>query len=150
MDNIFWKDIFTAIWPPLAILISGVLGSVLLYKGTNQGNRNVAKKDDRSADNEEFKNAVNIWDQLDERIEKEVQKRIEPYENRLSVVETDLKDLTDSFKAYVTQIWVWNYRGRQGEMPRLPQLILHKLGLGHLVDSDDIEDTIEVPTKGPP
>lgn len=65
----------------------------------------------------------------------------------LARLSTETHEMHDAVRAYATQLWLWNLRGRQGEMPELPRPILVKLGVAHLSSAppDVDEDTLPIP-----
>ncbi len=77
---------------------------------------------------------------LAEYIRAEVERQIEPIREELKKVKTESHEMHDAVRAHFTQLWLWDQRGRVGQLPMLPQAILHRLGLGHLLD-DPAEDT---------
>ena len=82
-------------------------------------------------------------------IREEVDKQVEPLRRELAEVKADRQDMYAAFRTYAVQSWLWDTRGRFGNMPMLPLSILHRLGIGNLVARDELDDTIEL-RKEPP
>ena len=67
-----------------------------------------------------------------EQIEAEVERKIAPIRDELNRVRSESHEMHDAVRARETQLWIWDQRGRQGNLPMLPAPVLNKLGLGHL------------------
>lgn len=68
-----------------------------------------------------------------EQIEAEVERKVAPIRDELYRVRSESHEMHDAVRARETQLWIWDQRGRQGNLPMLPVPVLNKLGLGHLV-----------------
>lgn len=82
-------------------------------------------------------------------IRDEVEKQVAPLRKELAEVKAESHDMNTAFRTYAVQSWLWDTRGRFGNMPMLPLPILHRLGIGHLIAQDELEDTIDL-RKEPP
>lgn len=69
-------------------------------------------------------------------IEQEVERQVAPIRQKLERVESESHEMNVAVRARETQLWLWDQRGRPGSLPRLPDPILHRLGLGYLTDDD--------------
>lgn len=72
----------------------------------------------------------------------EVERQVKPIREELERVKRESHEMNDAVRARETQLWMWDHRGRAGDLPMLPNPILHRLGLGHLVPPDELDDTI--------
>lgn len=95
-----------------------------------------------------FKDADTLMQYIDQRVEERtraVTQRQEETDVELRKLEARFTELAEAVRAVTSLQWIWDQRGRQGDMPMLPDPILHKLGLGHIA-----EDWQTEPTPGPP
>jgi len=67
-----------------------------------------------------------------EQIETEVERQVAPIRDELKRVRSESHEMHDAVRARETQLWLWDQRGRPGDLPALPAPILIRLGLGHL------------------
>jgi len=79
--------------------------------------------------------------QLAQYIREEVERQVAPIRAELQDVKRESHEMHDAVRARETQLWLWDQRGRPEEMPTLPAPILIRLGLGHMVPADPLEDT---------
>lgn len=68
-----------------------------------------------------------------EEVEKEVERQVAP-------IRRQSEEMNDAVRARETQLWLWDQRGRRGELPMLPIPILVRLGIAHFADPD-FDDT---------
>lgn len=152
----------------LTALVAGALGIVstwLVFRGTSRTARATERVAEVAADSTvaaaeadattAFLAGQKQFQEFTENLVRErVAEAVAPLERRLS----DLKDeftrlsretdeMHDAVRAYATQLWLWNLRGRPGDMPELPRPILVKLNVAHLssAPADIDEDTIPLP-----
>lgn len=83
--------------------------------------------------------------QLAQYIREEVERQVAPIRIELDKVKNESHEMNDAVRARETQLWLWEQRGRAGNLPMLPGPILHKLGLGYIA-----EGWITDPTPAPP
>lgn len=88
-----------------------------------------AQKSDLAA---RWDDAVELSQQMREAIEKEVERQIAPMREELARVKDESHEMNEAVRSRETQLWLWDQRGRPGELPILPMPILQKLGLAHL------------------
>jgi hypothetical protein len=62
--------------------------------------------------------------------------QIAALERRLTTVQTESHEMNDAVRHQQTQAWLWDLRGREGPLPMMPEPILRRLGLGHIVSGD--------------
>ena len=79
--------------------------------------------------------------QLAQYIREEVERQVAPIREELQGVKRESHEMHDAVRARETQLWLWDQRGRQGELPLLPAPILIRLGLGHLAEDWPTEPT---------
>lgn len=73
---------------------------------------------------------------VDERVAAAVaglQSQLAALEARLTTVQAESHEMNDAIRHRETQLWLWNIRARSGPMPELPEPILRRLGLIHLI-----------------
>lgn len=81
-----------------------------------------------------------VDDVVDERVAAAVaglQGQIAALEERLTKVQTESHEMNDAVRHQQTQAWLWDLRGRQGPLPMMPEPILRRLGLIHLISPPD-------------
>lgn len=107
--------------------LTALLGSVLVYVAT--------RKRDRSTDiSARWDDASELSQYIRKEIEQEVERQVAPIRAKLERVESESHQMNDAVRARETQLWLWDQRGRPGDLPMLPAPILHRLGLGHLTE----------------
>ncbi len=93
------------------------------------------RKRDRSSDlSSRWDDASELSARMREAIEKEVERQVAPIREELKNVKIESHEMHQAVRTRETQLWLWDQRGRQGHLPKLPAPILHRLGLGALVD----------------
>lgn len=103
----------------------GLLSAVLIFIATR-------KRDAQSGIAERFDDASELTKYVDARIEAAVA----PLRKELEQVKTESHQMNDAIRARETQLWMWDQKGRLGDLPKLPDPILHRLGLGYFADAD--------------
>ena len=73
-----------------------------------------------------------IREQVAEQVEAEVERRVAPIRAEMQAVKRESHEMNDAVRARETQLWMWDHRGRAGDLPMLPAPILERLGLAHL------------------
>lgn len=109
----------------LAVIgVVGVLGGALLAflgtRGKTQADAVAARFDDAS--------------ELSKYIDERVEAKVAPIRAELAGVKKESHEIQDAFREWVSGVWLWNKRGRVGDIPMPPTKILSRLGLGHFVD----------------
>lgn len=131
--------------PWIPTLVGGLLG------GGGLGGVFVAfvtrKKDKATDADARWDDASTLATQIKDYVDAEVARAVKPLQDSITALEADRSEMHAAVQTRETQLWLWNLRGRAGVMPMLPTPILNKLGLGHLVPGDDLDDTIEM--EGP-
>lgn len=128
----------------LCSLIAGVVGAWLLFRGKKVDAGTEKKKVEASATDaflqgqRAFQEYVD--DVVDERVTAAVaglQQQIANLEERLTTVQNESHEMNDAVRHQQTQAWLWDLRGRQGPLPMLPEPILRRLGLLHLIPTKE-------------
>lgn len=81
-----------------------------------------------------------VDDVVDERVAVAVEglkEQIAALEERLTKVQSESHEMNDAVRHQQTQAWLWDLRGRQGPLPMMPEPILRRLGLIHLINSQE-------------
>ncbi|WP_425836922.1 hypothetical protein [Microbacterium sp. PA5] len=120
------------IFSSAAIVIAAWLG----LRG-KRGETSVAETEaQQAALNARFDDASQIAKYIDERVEQ----KVKPIRDELATVKAESSEMHHAVRARETQLWLWDLRGRAGDLPMLPAPILERLGLGHLLGLP-LEDT---------
>lgn len=123
----------------LSILAGGLLGgtglgAVLVFIST--------RKRDASTDLAgRFDDASELAKYIREQVEAEVERQTAQMRREMQQVKDESHQMNDVIRTRETQLWMWNHRGRPGDLPALPAQILTRLGLSHLIPDDSLEDT---------
>lgn len=134
-----WGQIITA-------AIAGLVtfgGSYLLFRGKRGENDVKGEEIEQTASQAFLSGQQTFQAYVDGVVEKRVEAAVAPFQQRLKELETRLTavqeeshQMHDAVRARETQLWLWDQRGRPGQLPKLPDPILHRLGLGYLADDD--------------
>lgn len=115
-----------------AVVIAAWLG-LRGKRGENDVAEGVAQQ---AALNARFDDASQIAKYIDERVEQ----KVKPIRDELQLVKAESSEMHHAVRSRETQLWLWDLRGRAGELPMLPAPILERLGLGYLL-GPPLEDT---------
>lgn len=127
----------------LCSLLAGLGGSWLLFRGKKVDQATEETKVSASATDaflqgqRAFQEYVD--DVVDERVAAAVaglQGQIAALEERLTKVQSESHEMNDAVRHQQTQAWLWDLRGREGPLPMMPEPILRRLGLIHLIQSE--------------
>lgn len=109
--------------------ITALVGYVLVFVAS--------RKRDRSTDlASRWDDASELSQKMREAIEREVERQVAPIRTELEQVKNESHEMSVAVRARETQLWLWDQRGRPGQLPMLPDPILHRLGLGYLADDE--------------
>jgi hypothetical protein len=106
-----------------SVLGGGTISAILVYAATRQRNRQTGIA-------ERFDDASELSKYIDARVEA----KVAPIRDELATVKKESHEIQDAFREWVSGVWLWNKRGRVGDIPMPPTKILSRLGLGHFVD----------------
>lgn len=129
----------------LIMITASGIGGLWFYLRTHRKNVIDTEVARQSALGERFDDASH----LAEYIRAEVERQVAPIREQLERVKTESHEMHDAVRAHFTHLWLWDQRGRVGPLPMLPTAILHRLGLGHLLDAPS-EDTEPIQPKESP
>lgn len=128
----------------LCSLLAGGYGAWLLFRGKKvEAHTEEAKVEASATDaflqgQRAFQEYVD--DVVDERVAAAVEglkEQIAALEQRLTRVQTESHEMNDAVRHQQTQAWLWDLRGREGPLPMMPEPILRRLGLIHLIPSKE-------------
>jgi hypothetical protein len=129
-------------------LAAGLGGAWLLFRGKKVDAETEESKTEASATDAFLKGQQAFQTYVDGIVQARVTAAVADLQRELDEVRTDLATLSreshemnDAIRARETQLWLWNIRNRPGPMPSLPEPILRRLGLSHLMSLGDLEDT---------
>lgn len=135
-------------WQNLAGLGGGVLTLLGVIATAWYGFRGKKREVTVSADHNRTTAIADRWDdaselatKMREYIEAEVEKQVAPIRSELARVKNESHEMHDAVRARETQLWLWDQRGRPGDLPALPAPILIRLGLGHLTPATPSKET---------
>lgn len=123
---------------------AGIGGAWLLFRGKKVDQATEETKVEASATDaflqgqRAFQEYVD--DVVDERVAAAVaglKQQIAALEERLTKVQSESHEMNDAVRHQQTQAWLWDLRGREGPLPMLPEPILRRLGLIHLIPSQE-------------
>lgn len=83
--------------------------------------------------------------QLAQYIREEVERQVAPIRAELQTVKNESHEMHDAVRARETQLWLWDQRGRSGDLPMLPTPILTRLGLKYLVATEIADEPDDNP-----
>lgn len=110
--------------------LASLLGVWLVHRAAQRRNSDVAQRERDQTLAERFDDASD----LAKYIREEVERQVAPIRAELQTLKRESHEMNDAVRARETQLWLWDQRGRNGELPQLPAPILMRLGLGHLVE----------------
>ena len=125
---------------PLFILTGVTITAVLSLRGKTREVNVAATTAQESAIAARWDDAVELSQQMREEIKAEVERQVAPMREELQRVKDESHEMHDAVRARETQLWLWDQRGRPGDLPMLPSPILQRLSLGHLI-TGPFEDT---------
>lgn len=134
-------------WGQIIVAVVGTAGTIIgayfLFRGKRGENATKDAEIEQSAAEAFLSGQQTFQAYVDGVVDKRVEAAVAPYEQRLKDVEdklTSVRQVYDEMHSAVqareTQLWLWDQRGRPGQLPKLPDPILHRLGLGYLADDD--------------
>ncbi|MEX8058752.1 hypothetical protein [Microbacterium sp. 16-032] len=91
-----------------------------------------------------FKDADTLMQYIDQRVDERTRKLAEDQAataGELEKVKRQYAELAEAVRTVISLQWVWDQRGRHGDLPMLPDPILYQLGLGHLTEGWATEPT---------
>lgn len=111
----------------LAATVAALIGGVLRSRSERETASTTARQADLAA---RFDDASELTKYIDERVEA----KVAPLREELARVKRESHEIQDAFRTWVSAVWLWHQRGRQGELPMPPAAILTRLGLAHFVE----------------
>jgi antibiotic biosynthesis monooxygenase (ABM) superfamily enzyme len=134
--------ILAAVLSAVAVIISAYFG----FRGKKVETDVAAGTAQDAAVAARFDDASKLAEYIRSEVARQVELGLQPMREELARVKTESHEMHDAVRAHFTQLWIWDRQGRPGPLPMLPQRILHRLGLGHLL-GEPIEDTEPIPPK---
>ena len=135
-------------WQPIAGIIAAVLSALgvtgaawLAFRGKKGETHVSAVTAQEAAIAARWDDASELAKYIREQIEAEVERQVAPFRTQLNQLKTESHEMNDAVRARETQLWLWDQRGRPGDLPMLPAPILIRLGLGHLTPATPSKET---------
>lgn len=135
-----------------AVLAGSVIGSYFVFRGkrgetevqaTHVTSESTAKFLDGQREFQKYVNEA-VRSQVEEATS-ELRVEVANLAEKLSNVTKEYDRQSDIFRLRETRLWAWdNVHNRQGPIPALPDEILHKLSLGHLVNLGSYMDSAKM------
>lgn len=119
--------------------IASLLGVWLVHRAAQRRNSDAAKRERDQTLAERFDDASDLAKYIRDQIEAEVERQVAPIREELARVKSESHEMHDAVRARETQLWLWDQRGRNGDLPMLPAPILHRLGLGYLAPPNSLD-----------
>lgn len=130
-------------WSPILVAacasVGTLIGSYFLFRGKKVEKQTKEIEVEASAEDAFLKGQVAFQKYVDDVVERQVsaavagfQARLSDMEARLAAVSLESHEMNDAVRSRETQLWLWNIKGRAGEIPELPMPILERLGITHL------------------
>lgn len=116
--------------------LASLLGVWLVHRAAQRRNSDAAKREREQTLAERFDDATDLARYIRDQIAVEVERQVAPIRAELERVKSESHEMHDAVRARETQLWMWDQRGRPGQLPMLPDPILHRLGLGYMADDD--------------
>lgn len=130
-----WGPVLAAACAAVATLA----GSYFLFRGKKVDQQTKEVEVEATAEDAFLKGQAAFQKYVDDVVDRQVsaavadfQRRLTDMEARLTSVQIESHEMNDAVRSRETQLWLWNIKGRAGEMPELPMPIMTKLGIIHL------------------
>lgn len=131
----WWQAVGAVAGPVLGL--AGVCYAAYLGFRGKRGDTRVAESSAKDAAiSSRWDDASELSQYIRTEIEKEVERQVAPIRSELDKVRRESHEMHDAVRARETQLWLWDQKGRPGQLPKLPDPILHRLGLGYLADDE--------------
>ncbi|QDH48065.1 hypothetical protein SEA_DEJAVU_60 [Microbacterium Phage DejaVu] len=140
---------FEGLFTTIGVLLGTVIGSYWVFRGKRgetqvQATQVTTESTAKFLDGQrEFQKYVNeaVRSQVEEATS-ELRGEVAELAEKLSNVTKEYDRQSDIFRLRETRLWAWdNVHDRKGPIPALPDEILHKLSLGHLINLSAYTDT---------
>ena len=118
-------------------LLSAALVAVIAVWRFRRKDRADAEQVEEGTISGRFKDADALMRYIDQRVDERtaaLSQALDAIKKELAQVRSESHEMNDAVRATTTQQWLWDQRGRVGNLPMLPRPILTTLGLGHLTD----------------
>ena len=133
---------FQGILTTIAVAAASIFGSYFVFRG-KRGETQVQAAQVKTESTAKFLDGqMEFQKYVDEVVRTQVEEataemrtEIADLATKLASVKSEYHDMTDAIRSRETRLWLWNnVHERQGEMPPLPENIMHRLSLGHLIN----------------
>lgn len=140
---------FQGVFTSISVLLGGALASYWAFRGKRgdtqvQATQVTSESTAKFLDGQrEFQKYVNeaVRSQVEEATS-ELRMEVANLAESLAQVTKEYDRQSDIFRLRETRLWAWdNVHDRKGPIPALPDEILHKLSLGHLINLSVHSDT---------
>ena len=110
----------------------GLFAAYLVHLAAKRRNSDQARRERAQTLAEWRDDTSDLAKYIREQVEEEVERRVAPIRAELQTIKAESHEMNDAVRARETQLWLWDQRGRAGNLPMLPVPILERLGLAHL------------------
>jgi len=120
-------------------LLSALLVALVAFWRFRRKDRADAQQVEEGTISGRFKDADALMRYIDDRVDErtaQLSAQLGEVQEKLKTVGRESHEMHDAVRARETQLWLWNHRGRPGDLPMLPEPILRRLGLGHMIGDD--------------
>lgn len=141
--------------------VVGLVAAWLLLRGTRDTNRTTLtvaeggqelnEREQTAAETElRFEAGSRLAELIRQEVQRQVDEAMKEVRGKLDTAVRESHEMNDAVRTRETQLWLWDQKGRHGDVPMLPAPLLRKLGLGHLIPGALLEDTVPVHPIAPP
>lgn len=138
----------TPILSGLGASAATVVGAYLVFRGKRVEQETAETEVEANAADAFLKGQAAFQAYVDGVVDQRVTAAVAGMQKRLEEMATDLRrlsdeshEMNDAIRSRETQLWLWNIRNRPGPMPELPEPILERLGITHLIGEWPTEAT---------
>lgn len=126
----------------LGVLIASVVGSYFAFRGKRGETQVQAAQVNTESTAKFLDGQMEFQKYVDEAVRVRVEEatadmriQLDQLTTTLSGVQKESHEMNDIIRSRETRLWAWNnMHDREGDIPQLPEAIMYRLGLGHLIN----------------